>query len=82
MEKDKSLAFKLEKMKMENRFPSKCRMETRQKRDCKPEKKSKVEKCILEAQGWRDLFMCRIDLLNFSMGFNIVVPFMEFLHLN
>ncbi len=25
---------------------------------------------------WRALFRCRIDLLNFSMGFNIVAPFM------
>ena len=33
-------------------------------------------------QWWRDLFRCRIDLLNFSMGFNIVAPYMEFLHLN
>ncbi len=31
---------------------------------------------------WRDLFRCRIDLLNFSMGFNIIAPYMEFLHLN
>ncbi len=28
------------------------------------------------------LFKCRIDLLNFSMGFNIIAPYMEFLHLN
>ncbi len=27
-------------------------------------------------QWWRDLFRCRIDLLNFSMGFNIVTPYM------
>ncbi len=27
-------------------------------------------------QWWRDLFRCRIDLLNFSMGFNIVAPYM------
>ncbi len=33
-------------------------------------------------QWWRDLFRCRTDLLNFSMGFNIVAPYMEFLHLN
>ncbi len=33
-------------------------------------------------QWWRDLFRFRIDLLNFSMGFNIIAPFMEFLHLN
>ena len=33
-------------------------------------------------QWWRDLFRCRIDLLNFSMGFNIIAPYMEFLHLN
>ncbi len=33
-------------------------------------------------QWWRDLFRCRIDLLNISMGFNIVAPYMEFLHLN
>ncbi len=26
--------------------------------------------------------MCGIDLLNFSMGFNIIAPYMEFLHLN
>ncbi len=26
-------------------------------------------------QWWRDLFRCRIDLLNFSMGFNIVAPY-------
>ncbi len=25
---------------------------------------------------WRDLFRCRIDLLNFPMGFNIVAPYM------
>ncbi len=37
--------------------------------------------CI-ENQWWRDLFRCRIDLLNFSMGFNIVAHYMEFLHLN
>ncbi len=34
------------------------------------------------SQWWRDLFRCRIDLLNFSMGFNIVAPYMVFLHLN
>ena len=33
-------------------------------------------------QWWRDLIRCRIDLLNFSMGFNIIGPYMEFLHLN
>ncbi len=33
-------------------------------------------------QWWRHLFRCRIDLLNFSIGFNIVAPYMEFLHLN
>ncbi len=33
-------------------------------------------------QWWGDLFRCRIDLLNFSMGFNIIAPYMEFLHLN
>ncbi len=33
-------------------------------------------------QWWRDVFRCRIDLLNFSMGFNIIAPYMEFLHLN
>ncbi len=33
-------------------------------------------------QWWRNLFRCRIDLLNFSMGFNIIAPYMEFLHLN
>ncbi len=33
-------------------------------------------------QWWRYLFRCRIDLLNFSMGFNIIAPYMEFLHLN
>ncbi len=33
-------------------------------------------------QWWKDLFRCRIDLLNFSMGFNIIAPYMEFLHLN
>ncbi len=33
-------------------------------------------------QWWRDLFRCRIDLLNFSMVFNILAPYMEFLHLN
>ncbi len=33
-------------------------------------------------QWWRDLFRCRIDLLNFSMGFNIIAPYMEFPHLN
>ncbi len=27
-------------------------------------------------QWWRDLFRCRIDLLNFSVGFNIVAPYM------
>ncbi len=37
---------------------------------------------ILLLQWWRDLFRCRIDLLNFSMGFNITAPYMEFLHLN
>ena len=26
-------------------------------------------------QWWRDLFRCRIDLLNFSMGFNIIAPY-------
>ncbi len=35
-----------------------------------------------QTQWWRDLFRCRIDLLNFSMGFNIVAPYMEFPHLN
>ncbi len=34
------------------------------------------------SQWWRELFRCRIDLLNFSMGFNIIAPYMEFLHLN
>ncbi len=33
-------------------------------------------------QWWRDLFRCQIDLLNLSMGFNIIAPYMEFLHLN
>ncbi len=33
-------------------------------------------------QWWRDLFRCTIDLLNFSMGFNIIAPYMDFLHLN
>ncbi len=33
-------------------------------------------------QWRRDLFRCRIDLFNFSMGFNIIAPYMEFLHLN
>ena len=33
-------------------------------------------------QWWRDVFRCRIDLLNFSMGFNIIAPYMDFLHLN
>ncbi len=37
---------------------------------------------VWTSQWWRDLFRCRIDLLNFSMGFNIVAPYMEFLHLN
>ncbi len=32
-------------------------------------------------QWWRDIFRCRIDLLTFSMGFNIIAPYMEFLHL-
>ncbi len=27
-------------------------------------------------QWWRELFRCRFDLLNFSMGFNIVAPYM------
>ena len=26
-------------------------------------------------QWWRDLFRCRIDLLNFSIGFNIIAPY-------
>ncbi len=26
--------------------------------------------------------MCRIDLLNFSMGFNLIAPYMDLLHLN
>ncbi len=36
--------------------------------------------CIPESptQWWRDLFRCRTDLLNFSMGFNIIAPYMEF----
>ncbi len=33
-------------------------------------------------QWWRDVFRCRIDLLNFSMGFNIIAIYMDFLHLN
>ncbi len=33
-------------------------------------------------QWWRDLFRCRIDLFNFSVGCNIIAPYMEFLHLN
>ncbi len=34
-------------------------------------------KYIYSANQWcRDLFKCRIDLLNFSMGFNIVAPYM------
>ncbi len=37
------------------------------------------------SQWWKDLFRCRIDLLNFLMGVNIVAPNtcnMEFLHMN
>ncbi len=30
----------------------------------------------LPEQWWRYLFRCRIDLLNFSMGFNIIAPYM------
>ncbi len=30
---------------------------------------------------WGDLFRCKIDLLNFSMGFNIIALYMEFLEL-
>ena len=30
----------------------------------------------LPCQWWRDLFRCRIDLLNFAMGFNIIAPYM------
>ncbi len=33
-------------------------------------------------QWWRDLFRCRIDPLNFSMRFNIIAPYLEFLHMN
>ncbi len=33
------------------------------------------------AQWWRDLFRCIIDILNFSVGFNIIAPHMEFPHL-
>ncbi len=33
-------------------------------------------KCKYLAQRWRGLFRCGIDLLNFSMGFNIVAPYM------
>ena len=33
-------------------------------------------------QWWGNLFRCRIDLLNFSTRFNIIAPYMEFLHLN
>ncbi len=37
---------------------------------------------LLHHRWWRDLFKCRIDLLNFSMGFNMIAHYMEFLHLN
>ena len=40
----------------------------------------KVFTCLL--QWWRDRFRCGMDLLNLSMGFNIVAPYMKFLHLN
>ena len=32
--------------------------------------------CVCISQWWRDRFRCRIDLLNFSMGFNILAPYM------
>ncbi len=40
----------------------------------------KVPKSLLPSliryQWWRVLFRCRIDLLNFPMGFNIIAPYM------
>ena len=33
-----------------------------------------------ECQWFKSLFRCRIELLNFSMGFNIIAPHMEMLH--
>ncbi len=41
-----------------------------------------VHNSTRSTQWWRNLFRYRIDLLNFSMGFNIIAPYMEFLHLN
>ncbi len=34
------------------------------------------ETVVHRIQWWRDLFRCRIDLLNFSMGFNNIAPYM------
>ncbi len=36
----------------------------------------------LAYQWRRGLFRCRIDLLNFPMGFNIINTYMEFIHFN
>ncbi len=39
-------------------------------------KKKKIQQELLDGQWWIDLFRCRIDLLNFSMGIYIVAPYM------
>ena len=35
----------------------------------------------LKYQWFQSLFKCRVELLNFSMGFNIIAPYMEMLHI-
>ena len=37
---------------------------------------------LQEFQWFQSLFRCRIELLNFVMGFNIIAPYMEMLHIN
>ena len=42
----------------------------------------RVVPVIAQYQWFQSLFRCRIELLNFSMGFNIIAPYMEMLHIN
>ncbi len=37
---------------------------------------------LITNQWFRSLFRCRVELLNFSMGFDIMAPYMEMLHIN
>ncbi len=37
---------------------------------------------VFIVQWFQSLLRCKIELLNFSMGFNIIAPYMEMLHIN